>query len=73
VSAEVTSELRCYMRHIRAAKICAGGARDWWPKKGLDWRDFLANGIPAEVLTATGDAFALKVVREAERERDGQG
>lgn len=50
------------MRHVRAAKICAKGARGWWALQGWDYADFLVNGIAAEKLEATGDALALKVV-----------
>lgn len=68
---EVTSELRVHMRHIRAAKICARGARTWFPRQGFDYQDFLANGIPADVLSATGDPLALRAVEQARIESDG--
>lgn len=32
---------------------------------GLDWREFVRNGIDAEVLEATGDGFALALVKWA--------
>jgi len=59
------------MRHIRACRICAGGAREWWKRHGLDWNDFLVHGIPVELLEATGDPFALKVVNKVREEADG--
>lgn len=68
---EVTSELRVYMRHLRAEKLCSGGAREWWKRHDLNWSHFLANGIEASVLEATGDAFALRVVERA-RTEDGR-
>jgi len=61
------------MRHVRAAKFCSAGPREWFPRMGFSWGDFLANGIDAQLLRDTGDAFALKVVRIAEEERDGRG
>jgi hypothetical protein len=64
--------MRCYMRHLRTARICSSGARDWWKRHGFDWSDFLANGIPAETLLETGDPFALRVVEIAREEHDGQ-
>lgn len=70
MQAEVTSP-RCYMRHLRTAKICSGGARDWWKHHGFDWSDFLRNGIPAETLLETGDPFALRVVEIAREEQNG--
>jgi len=52
---------------IRAARLCFQGARPWFRRHGLDWQAFLAEGLPAEVLAATGDALALRVIAEAEK------
>ncbi|MCV2882473.1 hypothetical protein [Actibacterium sp. XHP0104] len=52
---------------IRAARLCFQGARPWFRRHGLDWQAFLAEGLPAEVLSATGDALALRVIAEAEK------
>ena len=52
---------------IRAARLCLQGARPWFRRHGLDWQAFLAEGLPAEVLAATGDALALRVIAEAEK------
>jgi hypothetical protein len=72
MSEEVTSEPRVFMRHIRQAKLCSGGTRTWWKDNGLDWNDFLKNGIPGEVLLATGDPLAERPVQAARVERDGR-
>ncbi len=50
---------------LRAAKICFGGARPWFRRHGLDWQAFVAEGIDAERLEATGDALAFRVTAEA--------
>lgn len=55
------------MRDVRACKMCARGARAFFKRHGLDWSDFIRNGIDASVLEATGDAMALKVVDYAKR------
>ena len=52
---------------IRAARLCFQGARPWFRRHGLDWQAFLAGGLPEEVLAATGDALALRVIAEAEK------
>ncbi|SFJ20650.1 hypothetical protein [Albimonas pacifica] len=52
---------------IRAARLCFQGARPWFRRHGLDWQAFLAEGLPSEVLAATGDAMALRVIAEAEK------
>lgn len=53
------------MRHVRAAKMCSRGGREFARRHGLDWERFLREGIPAEQLEATGDAMALKLVEVA--------
>lgn len=58
---------------LRAAKICFGGARPWFRRHELDWSDFVANGVPAERLEATGDAPALRVVAEARKREAAHG
>jgi hypothetical protein len=68
---EVTSEPRVFMRHIRAAKLCAGGTRAWFAKYGIPWGPFLESGVPAETLLATGDPLALKPVQQARAEANG--
>jgi hypothetical protein len=60
--------MRVYMRHIRASKLCASGARDWWARQGFDWSDFLTNGIAVETLLETGDPDAMRVVEIARNE-----
>lgn len=50
---------------LRAARICFDGARPWFRRHGLDWQEFVANGIEAEQLEATGDALAFRVTAEA--------
>lgn len=53
------------MRDIRQAKMCSGGPRTFFARHGLDWSDFLTNGIPASKLLETGDAMAEIVVEIA--------
>ena len=57
------------MVHVRQAKMCSSGAREFFARHELDWQEFLKNGIDAEKLRATGDAMALKVVKVAENGR----
>ncbi len=56
------------MKHLRAANLCARGGRRWCAEHGISWVDFLQNGIPADVLKATGDSLAARAVLEAEKE-----
>lgn len=42
--------------------FCRDKARAWAKRQGIDWKDFVRNGIDAEKLEATGDGFALALV-----------
>lgn len=64
----IDDEVRVYRRHLQAADICARGSRVWFDHYGLDYMDYLKNGIPASRLEATGDHFALLVSRMAREE-----
>ena len=59
---------------LRAARLCFQGARPWFRRHGFDWQAFLAAGIAAERLAATGDTLALRVIATARARiaRDGQ-
>jgi hypothetical protein len=47
---------------VTLAGHCPSGARRWFDDHGLNFRNFLKNGIPAADLLATGDALADQVV-----------
>lgn len=51
-------------------RYCANGSRRWFARMGLDWAAFVRDGIESDVLEATGDAMALKLV-ETVKARDG--
>jgi hypothetical protein len=56
--------------------FCRSGARAWFLTHGLDWRHFVAHGIPSETLEATGDGLALALVkwaRECELKEQADG
>jgi hypothetical protein len=50
--------------------FCAAGGRAWFKRHGLDWSDFVRNGIDAERLLRIGDGFALAVVEHARRGKE---
>lgn len=49
---------------------CARGSRRWFARMNLDWAAFVRDGLDAEVLAATGDGMALRLI---EHVRAGQG
>jgi len=57
---------RVTIQDLRASRLCFQGARPWFARHGLDWQAFLREGLEADVLTATGDALALRVIAIAE-------
>lgn len=56
-----------YATQVSGSQLCSTGARVWFTEHGLSWNDFIAQGIDADRLLATGDAFAIAVVETAKR------
>lgn len=53
------------MRHIRASKMCSGGARTFFKAHDLDWDKFLKQGISCGEIIDLDDEMGLQVVRIA--------
>lgn len=49
----------------RGIGYCNTGGRPWFERHGLDWRDFVLNGVEEEVLLATGCAMILPLIEWA--------
>lgn len=64
----MTEPLLITIDHVRAAGLCVHGTRGWFARHGLDFKAFLRDGIAADVLLATGDAMAMRVVEHAWRQ-----
>jgi hypothetical protein len=64
----MTQEVQVFMRHVRSAGICANGARLFFSRHGLDWNDFLSNGIGSAKLDQIGDPIALRAADAARAE-----
>lgn len=64
---------RITITDIRRTGHCVRGIKRWFDGHGLDFKAFLANGIDAEVLLATGDALALQVVAAVRERRLADG
>lgn len=61
--------------HSTSRGFCVPLSRTWFKRQGLDFRDFIRNGIDAEILLATGDGMAIALVewaRTCEGATDGQ-
>jgi hypothetical protein len=58
-------------RHLQAARLCiVPGARDFFKRHNLNFKEFVKHGIDAELLIATGDALALSAVVVAKAEQE---
>lgn len=58
------------MTDAQRAGYCAKGTKGWFKVHGLDFRDFLKNGIDEATFLATGCGHAKRVV-EMKRARNG--
>ncbi len=56
------------MDDVRQAGICVLGQRGWFRSRGLDFRKFIAEGLPASVML--GDPPDAMVQRVIERMRE---
>ncbi len=60
-------------RHCRELGYCNRGMRAWAARVGLDWADFLKNGIDAEILRARfNNAMAERAIAQADGEAHGK-
>lgn len=48
----------------RAFGYCASGMRKFAARNSLDWSKFIKEGLPEEVLVATGEAMAIRLVEK---------
>ena len=58
-----------HIKNMHRVGMCSRGTRAFFKRHGLDWTDFLKNGIEAARLEATGDAMALQVTEAARNGR----
>ncbi len=59
------------MQDMRRVDFCSSGVQAFFEREGLDFDDFLQNGIDSEVLLKTGSVFARKCIQAAEQARVG--
>lgn len=62
------------MRDVRDAGLCVRGARVWFTKHGLDFKNFVVNGIVVEEVQAVSrnDAFAVRVIEQARKRTENK-
>lgn len=61
------------VQHCAELGYCMKQVRPWFVANGLDFMDFVKNGIEEEKLSALGDSYADRIVAHARGEdRDGR-
>lgn len=55
----MTDELRVTIQDCRQLQYCSGGIRDFFSQHGLNYTEFLSQGIPAEKLLEASDNSEL--------------
>lgn len=69
----MSEDFTIHLRDLRRAKVCwRNGGRPFLLRHKLDPRVFLKRGISANVLAATDDAVAIRVVDMARDARNGR-
>lgn len=70
----MTEDVIITMDDIIKAGHCASGARRYFRAHGMDFNDFMRNGISATEFMEKGDALAVRVVaRKLAREEAARG
>jgi hypothetical protein len=63
------------VRHcdLAASRFCNRGVRVFFERHGLDWSDFLKNGIDADLVRHIDDVMLVQALERAEqREKEGR-
>jgi len=68
----VSEQIIVTIKHVQACSMCVRGARQWFERHGLDFREFLLKGLPIEKIEATGDAMGRLVADYARKEVQGE-
>lgn len=59
------------VKHIREAKLCHRGARQWFARHGMDFNVFITKGYPVEMIEGTGDDLGRLVAGIARKDAAG--
>lgn len=60
-------------RDMAALKFCNRGGREFFARYGLDWADFMQNGIDSSLLVDIDDDMMRQVIAEAARRITEEG
>lgn len=60
-----------FINDFRQSGYCVEGIRQWFEERDLDFRDFVRNGMAADIFLAEGDALVNKTIERVLIERGG--
>lgn len=60
-----TKHLRTIRGFNKRPGFCLSKSRPRFRELGLDWNEFIRNGLPEETFAATGDPMALALIEHA--------
>ena len=62
---------KVYLKDVSNAGYCMRGARAWFRSHGLDFRDFVRNGVSREVFMGTKCHLAQDIVKKKDERENG--
>lgn len=65
------TDIRVLPIDLPPAGLCVNGARTWFAQHGLDFREFIREGTPIEIMRATGCPLAERACQAAEQRVNG--
>lgn len=67
----MSEQIMVRVEHMRTAKMCSRGARQWFARYNLDFMKFITVGYPVEVIENT-DALGKLVADIARKDAAGE-
>lgn len=62
--------MKVYIRDFKGTGYCPAGQKRFCDAHGIDWRDYVRNGVDAQVLLDSGDDMARAMVEIARVNRE---
>jgi len=59
-------------KDMHSLHYCARGGRRFCLRHGLSWSEFLEHGLSSNILEATGDAMAARLIEQARKRVNGR-
>ncbi len=60
------------LQHVRSLGYCLKGIKKFLIKHNLDWKTFLKEGLPEEIITNINDEMAAKAIEQMRSLENGK-